>query len=435
MKHNQKLAATTTESFLLEVIRPGRPGDEVDNEASGDRNHSFLTDDDDNDGSDDDYDDFKWPFKHIIKNDRFGQPIATNSGNKRLNMSTIFNDRLGEIGDDLAGFDPDWTETSTSDVFLPGRPGNFLDPILDQDGNKVSLGLDDLISNGRPPTILLGTSEDDEDEEDNDSADLDLDNRHHHHDHDHHHHDDHHLGYGSQNEDGIENGRPQPHEDDELDRVDSGQDLPDEPKDNKMKNDKGKDRPKLPSYYPQLASFDDEEPDSEVSNLRPNFTQTLQSVLASHYPHYGHSHNPQTTGVPTPTTPTKATRPSKTTMKPRPTPTRPTSRPEAAIPDEDEEKKPGWNRTESLDRFSADILDPNPSKNKLTDKNGNKSPATEKGPNKGQSNAGKVVSIDQWKAILVEKLTSAISKVAASQGLEVHPEVTSKNWVPGNYKL
>ena len=422
LKQTQKLAPTTTESFALEVIRPGRPGDELEDEADGERNHSFMTDDDD------DYiDNLKWPFKNIIKNDRFGQPIATSPGNKRLNMSTIFNDRLGEIGDDYSGYDPDWTESSTSDVFHHKRPGNYLDPILDQDGNKVSLGLDDLISNGRPPTILLGTSEDDDDEED-EAVDLDLENRHQHHDHDHHHHDHdhHHPGYGSENE-GIENGRQaiDVEEEDQFDKVDLGEEVLDDHKENKTKNDKdkNKDRPKLPSYYPQLTSFYDSEQDSDLPNLRPNFTQTIQSVLASHYPDNGHSHQAHTTKRP-------ITRRTTTTKS-----TKPTSRPEADIPDEDQEKIQAWNRTEAVDRFSADILDPNPNKSKLTDKNGNKPPSAEKGSNAGQNNAGKVVSLDQWKAILVEKLTSAISKVAASQGLQVHPEVTSQKWMPGNGNL
>ena len=37
LKQTQMLAPTTTESFALEVIRPGRPGDELDDEADGER--------------------------------------------------------------------------------------------------------------------------------------------------------------------------------------------------------------------------------------------------------------------------------------------------------------------------------------------------------------------------------------------------------------
>ena len=44
----------------------------------------------------------------------------------------------------------------------------------------------------------------------------------------------------------------------------------------------------------------------------------------------------------------------------------------------------------------------------------------------------KVVSIDEWKSILIEKLTTAISKVAASQGLQTHPE--SQKLLPGDVR-
>jgi hypothetical protein len=61
-----------------------------------------------------------------------------------------------------------------------------------------------------------------------------------------------------------------------------------------------------------------------------------------------------------------------------------------------------------IDRFSADILDPRPNKNKLVDKKvdktSTKTPTGDKRPNVDIPNAGKVVSIDEWKAILVSTL-------------------------------
>ena len=104
-------------------------------------------------------------FIQNLTNDRFNnnnkRPIIDMNGerDKRLNGSSIFNDRLGDFDDEEYGID---------DVIQPGRP---------------SLDSDDVIQPGRP----------DEDEAEPEIDDQDDSGNHH---------------YGSSNEMEIENGRP-----------------------------------------------------------------------------------------------------------------------------------------------------------------------------------------------------------------------------------
>jgi hypothetical protein len=43
-----------------------------------------------------------------------------------------------------------------------------------------------------------------------------------------------------------------------------------------------------------------------------------------------------------------------------------------------------------------------------------------------------VVTVDEWKTILIEKLTGAISKVAASQGYQTNQDPPSDKVLPGS---
>jgi hypothetical protein len=203
----------------------------------------------------------------------------------RLNASLIFNDRLGEIGDEedwpLNGRPQTFADDDVirpgrppkphDDVIKPGRPGEHLahphQHLLSHYGNKFNLGLEDLISNGRPPTILLGGTDEDEESEGLETGD------------------------GPEEEEEEDEG----HGDDDVDDEDgkagsggynhgfhsyhtlqllyknktAGSDDADRPPPSP--------RPMLPSYYPQLASQYDGEDDLELSSLKPNFTQV--SVL------------------------------------------------------------------------------------------------------------------------------------------------------------
>ena len=420
----------------------GRPVAEDDEEPDSVKNVSSMHGDEYN----------NWPVEQIIQNDRFDAPIeAVEDDSRRFNVSTIFNDRLGEIDDEQ-----DWlVNTSTDDVIKPGRtsiyeeevdeedlptngairPGrpsmydtgdtieNVIKPgrpsmydhddqhaddiikpgrpsmygeddqsvddlikpgrpesyhhqMLDPDGNKVSLGLDDLISNGRPPTILLGTSDYEDDDIGNSGG------------HDHFNHHDHH-GYITH----TDNVEP------DLDQDD--QDEPDPPEgynhgfhtyhtinllyknktstihdsNDESKKDQTTSKPKLPSYYPQLASHYDEAEDSELTKLRPNFTQTLQSFIASKYPHYGQHHHLQDNKRPSSTKRPMTNKRTTTTRKPTTGATRPTS-------------MHTYKPTSEVDRFGADILDPKPGKNNLS---GKKPSASNDDKNVDISSANKVI--------------------------------------------
>ncbi len=179
--------------------------------------------------------------------------------------------------------------------------------------------------------------------------------------------------------------------------------------------------PKRPSYFPQLAShYSDQQEDSELYRLRPNFTQTLQGV----YPHHNivqSTRKPATSSRAPSTWPTTSwaisKRPSQSSTSTRPLPL--TSAEQQMVLD----SLPTLNMSKIIDRFSADILDPKPNVNKLLMNknisgigipNWNLNPSGQKLTNTKEPE--NVVSIDEWKAILIDRLTSAISKVAASQG-------------------
>jgi ATP-dependent 26S proteasome regulatory subunit len=178
--------------------------------------------------------------------------------------------------------------------------------------------------------------------------------------------------------------------------------------------------PTLPSYYPQLASHYDDNEDSELSRLRPNFTQTLQSTIIAKYPHYGQHHNHHSTTKKTTTKKPSSTTTTAGNNKQRPqaqTPTEKLRKKHQQMVQESKSKVSGNNKPSMIDRFSADILDPNPKlNNKVSTNKTAFNNSNVKLPN--NFNQGSVVSIDEWKSILIEKLTNAISKVAASQELE-----------------
>ena len=397
--------------------------------------------------------------------------------------TSVFNDRLGDIAevDDEAA---DYYENKLSsgiedlikhrrphptydDVIQPGRPekvpqghghvhthvhghkeenGHGHEYVNDHkhghNGNKFSL--EDLIANGRPPTILLGNEEDD-----NENAEPETTG-----DHDHTH-----YGFHSYEHVPVENGRPPLYEDLE----DSAEDSP-VPEDhsydsdyldtllptkatsidthdfhsyhtlqllyNKNKKNESatmpdesseKDKIKLPGYFPQLATSHLDNHDSELSALKPNFTQTLQSSLVTMYPHNVY-HNYEENKYYKTTTKRPPYFHKRLNRTSTPAPTRPHSHiptDSASIYHHKETELTESNLTDPIDRFSADILDPNPNFNKLLTKNNpmysSNHPKYEQ-PVKQENKTDNVVSIDEWKAILIEKLTSAISKVAESQG-------------------
>ena len=177
--------------------------------------------------------------------------------------------------------------------------------------------------------------------------------------------------------------------------------------------------PKRPSYFPQLAShYSDHHEDSELYGLKPNFTQTLQGV----YPHHNIVYSTRKPGT---SSRSPSTRPTTSSQRPRPSQSSTSSRPQPLTSAEQQialDSLPTLNMTKIIDRFSADILDPKPNVNKLSmNKNNtgigipnwNLNLSDQKLTNPKEP--GNVVSIDEWKAILIDRLTSAISKVAASQ--------------------
>ena len=528
---NKKKFSTTTEGFDLEVIKPGRPELEVDQDDDL-RNSSSIFDHQESKFKN------KWPLDQIIKNDRFNKWSMENEKDKRLNGSSIFNDRLGEVNDDESfenKFSPNFEDlfqnerpsifeqpykpfddviepgrpstfeqpyTPSDDVIEPGRPNHLHHQMTDHYGNKVTLGLGDLISNGRPPTILLGSSDDNDEEAEPELEPDHQGNKHHHdnnhhdqhHDHQHHHHDqhhDHHLenhhnkhhhhqGYGSENEQEvpIENGRPDVEEDLHLSNEEEEGDDPhpeesdydddssenqdfhsyhtlhllnnnqsDKPSknesDSKHEKTEGTKKPKLPSYYPQLASHFDDTEDSELSRLRPNFTQTLQSTIIAKYPHYGQHHQTSTKNPPLkPTTKKPATTSTtSTTTGNSKRPIQITQTPAGMIRKKHQQmvqdSKSKVKNPNPIDRFSADILDPKPNLSKLFSNKTTSSNKTNSSNVKlpvSFNQGGSVVSIDEWKSILIEKLTNAISKVAASQGVD--QTTSSQMKLPGknNFK-
>ena len=98
----------------------GRPVAEDDEEPDSVKNVSSMHGDEYN----------KWPVEQIIQNDRFDAPIeAVEDDSRRFNVSTIFNDRLGEIDDEQ-----DWlVNTSADEVIKPGRPSIYEEEVDEED--------------------------------------------------------------------------------------------------------------------------------------------------------------------------------------------------------------------------------------------------------------------------------------------------------------